>query len=138
MSYQLFWEPEGVYTELSGFVSNEEFVRSVTDVQSDSRFDEMRYLIIDLSKVSGHELNKNTFAYLAAINIGAQVSNPNCRVVYVTTDKAVAAIIDETFKSPELISYVVDVKPSVTSARDWLDSQPRQDESSVVMGFRFR
>jgi hypothetical protein len=137
MDYQLTWEPGGVYKKLSGFVTAKELLHSVTDVQSDRRFDDMRYVITDLTDTTGYELSEELFADLAAIHCGAQASNPNCRIIFVTPDKTLAKIIGDTLRSPHLISYVVEVKSTIGEARDWLDSQPRQHEVSCIMGERF-
>lgn len=137
MDYQLTWEPEGVYKKLSGFVTANELLHSVTDVQCDQRFDDMRYVITDFTGTTGHALSEGSFADLAAIHYGAQVSNPNCRIVFVTPDEALAKIIKDTLMSPHLISYVVEVKSTLAEARNWLDSQPRQHEISSIMGIRF-
>jgi len=137
MNYQLTWEPEGIYKKVSGFVSAKELLHSVTDVQSDRRFDDMRYVITDLTDMTGHDFSEELFADLAAIHCGAQASNPNCRMVFVTPDETLAKIIGDTLRSPHLISYVVEVKSTIGEARDWLGSQPRQDEVSCIMGQSF-
>jgi len=135
MAYDTKWEPEGIYRHHSGFVTGREMIESAKQTQSDPRFDEMRYVIDDFTDITGHDLSIDAFTYLAASNYGAHASNPNCRLVYVTTDTNLVKIIRGTLMSPDLVSYEVEVKPTLSEARDWLDSLPRKHEISSVMGF---
>ena len=134
MPYEIVWEPEGVHKSFTGFVSGRELTESATKVQGDPRFDEMRYLINDFSNIAGNDLSIDAFLDLAAANYGAHASNPNCRIVFVTTDPGLMKIIENTLMS----SYQVEIKPTLLDARDWLDRQPRQHELSSSLGIRFR
>lgn len=136
MAYEMVWEPEGVYSGYSGFVSGREMIESAKKIHADPRFDEARYVIKDLSRVSQHDLSEAVFTDIAVANYGAHLSNPNCRIVCVTPDEDLTKIIENTLKSPDMRSYQVEVKPTLSEARDWLDSQPRLFEVSSVMGVR--
>lgn len=136
MAYNIVWEPDGVHKQYSGFITGRELLESCRKIHSDPRFDEMRYVINDLSEVAGHDLATDTLTDLAVANYGAHFSNPNCRVVFVTPDENLAKTITDNLMSPTVKSYQVEVKPTVSEARDWLDSQPRLYEMSGVMGIR--
>lgn len=136
MPYDLVWEPEGVHKRFSGFVTARQFIQSVEQTQRDSRFDEIHYIINDLSEITGHELSEQVLTHLAAINYGAYASNPNCRIVYVTTEDALVGRLKANLVSGEMTSFQVEVLPTVSDARDWLDSQPKLHNLSNVMGFR--
>lgn len=136
MPYELVWEPEGIHKRFSGFVTARQFIQSVEQTQRDSRFDEIHYIIDDLSEITGHELSEETLTHLAAINYGAYASNPNCRIVYVTTDEVLAGRLKTILISGGMTSFQVEIRPTVADARDWLDSQPKLHMLSNVMGFR--
>ena len=136
MAYEILWEPEGIHKKYTGLVSGREMIESAQKIQSDRRFDEMRYVINDFSEISGHDLSVEAFLDLAASNYGAHASNPNCRIVFVTIDQGLTKMVEDTLMSPGLSSYQVVVKPTVSEARDWLERQPRQHEISSVLGFR--
>ena len=136
MAYELVWEPDGVIKQFSGVVSAREFIEAVENVQGDYRFDDARYVINDLLAVTKHELSAEVLTEVAVLQYGAYASNPNCRVVFVTTDEALAVRIKNTPAVAGLISYETEVFPTVTAARDWLDSQPQLHLMSNVMGFR--
>jgi len=135
MAYDINWEPEGIHKHYSGFVTGREMIESATKIQCDPRFDDMRYVINDFTGITGHDLSIDAFTDLAASNYGAHASNPNCRIVYVTTDTNLVKVIQDTLMSPAFISYEVEVKPTISEARDWLDSQPRKHELSSTLGY---
>ncbi len=137
MAYEIIWEPEGVIRQFSGSVSAREFMQSVDQVQGDSRYDEMRYIINDFSAATAAALSEEVLTELAVLYYGAYASNPNCRVVFVTTDTALAARVRKVLQQGPLVSYSAEVFPSVDQARDWLASQPQLHLMSNVMGFRF-
>ena len=136
MAYELVWEPDGVIKQFSGVVSAREFIQAVENVQGDYRFDDARYVINDLLAVTKHDLSAEVLTEVAVLQYGAYASNPNCRIVFVTTEEALAVRIKNTPAVAGLISYQTEVFPTVTVARDWLDKQPQLHLMSNVMGFR--
>lgn len=138
MPYSLIWEPDGVLIEFSGTLTARELIHSARQLHSDPRFDESRYVINDLSAISGHQLSDETLRELSAINYGAYASHPNCRIVFVTTDDALAVQLDAILMAPEMASYEIESRPTISAARDWLDSQPQLHMMSNIMGFRVR
>ena len=138
MAFELVWEPDGVLKRFSGTVSADEFLRSVKQIQGDSRFDDVRYVINDFSGAAADKLCEETLTELSAMQYGAYASNPNCRIAFVTTDQAFAERVKRILLSPDMMSYQVEVTPTLSEARDWLDSQPQLHLLSDVMGFRIR
>ncbi len=138
MACNLVWEPDGVLKQFTGLVTADEFIWAVKQVHSDSRFDEARYVICDFSEADAKAVSEQALTEIAALNYGAYASNPNCRIVFVTADAEFSGRIGRTLMSPDLASYSVEVRPSVSDARDWLDTQPQLHLLSDVMGFRLR
>lgn len=135
MACELIWEPEGVLSRFSGTISGTEFLDSVARIQSDARFDDIRYVIHDLSSVAIDQISDEVLTELSVLHFGACASCPNCRVVLVTTDAALGERVERVLMAPKMKSYEVKVRPSVVAARDWLDSQPQLMLMSDVMGF---
>lgn len=136
MAYELVWEPDGVVLQFSGGVSSREFIQAVENIQGDSRYDDARYVIHDLLGVTQHQLSEEALTEVAVLQYGAYASNPNCRIVYVTLDDALAARVRNLPTISGLSSYQTEVCPTVSEGRDWLDSQPQLHLMSNVMGFR--
>jgi len=138
MAFEIVWEPDGVLKRFSGTVPAEEFLRSVKQIQGDSRFDDVRYVINDFSDAHADRIGEDVLTELSALHYGAYASNPNCRIAFVSTDSAFAERAKRVLLSPDMMSYQIEFSPSVSEARDWLDSQPQLHLLSDVMGFRIR
>ena len=136
MAYELVWEPDGVLIQFSGVVRAWEFIRSVENVQSDFRFDDVRYVINDFLAVDEYELTAEALTQAAVLQYGAYASNPNCRIVFATTDEALATLVRSAPELSGITAYQTEICPTVSAARDWLDSQPQLHLMSNVMGFR--
>ena len=136
MAYKSVWEPDGVINQFSGVVRAWEFIQSVENVQSDSRFDDVHYVINDFLAATEYELTAEALTQAAVIQYGAYASNPNCRIVFVTTDDALAMLVRSVPELSGINSYQTEVCTTVSAARDWLDSQPQLHLMSNVMGFR--
>jgi len=137
MTHDAIWKPDGVHKKLSGFITAIEFIRAAIEVHSDQRFDDIRYVINDLSGVTGHELTTDSLADLAVIHCGFRYINPNCRIVFVTTDENLAKIIINTLMSPRLASCPVEVMATISEARVWLGSQPHLQHTRKVTRLRY-
>ncbi|HEX6734158.1 MAG TPA: hypothetical protein VF096_05050 [Azonexus sp.] len=138
MAYEIVWEPEGILVQFSGHLAGRELVHAARETQGDSRFDEAHYVINDFTSLIGHGLGEDALVELSALHYGAYASHPNCRIVFVTTDAELATLVKRVLTAPEMASYQIAIMESVTSARDWLDSQPDLHVMSNVMGFRLR
>jgi len=123
MIYDAIWKPAGVYKKLSGFVTAIDLIRAAVEVQSDERFEDVRYIVKDLSEVTAHTLTTDAMTDLAVIHCGFRSVNPNCRIVFVCFDENLANVIKNTLTSQKLASYPVEVIRSVSEANDWLGRQ---------------
>ncbi len=71
MPYANAWEPRGVCTQFSGFVTAEEYVRSAEDICADPRFDGLRFVIKHLLAIDDHAIDPHALEPIAAIRYGA-------------------------------------------------------------------
>jgi hypothetical protein len=127
MTCETIWENKGVLKRLSGHVSADEFVRSVEAIQADPRFDDIRYVINDFSQVSSHELDADLLQELAAIQYGAQASNPQVRAVYVglAGDPVLTRLLQSILIGSKRSIYRVALFETLPQARDWLQGEMR-------------
>lgn len=123
MPCEIAWEHRGVHKRLSGHLSASEFQRSVEAIQADPRFDEIRFVINDFSAVTGHELDEQRLLELAAIQYGAQASNPQVRVVYVGADPQLARWIRSALIDSQRSLYRVALFDTLPQAREWLQGE---------------
>ena len=99
MPYANVWEPRGVCTQFSGFVTAEEYVRSAEDICADPRFDELRFVIKDLLAIDGHSIDREAVEPIAAIRYGARYTNPNIYLILLTADPRLAPLARPDSKS---------------------------------------
>lgn len=137
MAYDIVWEPDGVLVQFSAQLTGRELISATRQVHADERFDSARYVINDFSAIGDNLLTEDALLELSALHYGAYASQPNSRIVFVTTDAALGEELKRLLAASEMASYEIAVMPSVTAARDWLDSQPNLHVMSNVMGFRF-
>ena len=124
MAYTNVWEPGGVTTHFTGFVTAREYVRSAEDICADPRFDDLRFVIKDLLAIDGHAVDPEARDPIAAIRYGARFTNPNIHLVLLTTDERLVPFAHP--KSDSLLHglYQTHAFASDFAARSWLAAQP--------------
>lgn len=99
MTYRISWESHlGLYVRFSGRIAPLDFALLNREATRDARFGTARYAIGDFLAVDGHEFDLDDADSLVQPNlvlIGASLSiNPGLRVVLVTTDPAIRALME--------------------------------------------
>ena len=93
MPFTITWEDGGVYKLFTGVVSFQEYSRSQELVLGDVRTDSLHYVINDFLAVEGYSLTTDQVKYVAAVNLGASITNPHLQIAYVTKDLRVIAML---------------------------------------------
>lgn len=124
MAFTNIWEPGGVCTRFSGFVTAAEYVRSAEEICADARFDDLRFVIKDLLAIDDHAIEPTASDAIGAIRYGARFTNPNIYLVLLTTDERLVP-----FAHPDAGSflhglYETHAFASDAAARRWLAAQP--------------
>jgi hypothetical protein len=124
MAWVNVWEPRGVCTHFSGFVTTEDYLRSAVDICADPRFDDLRFVIKDLLAIEDHSIDRAAIEPIAAIRYGARYTNPNIYLILLTTDPRLAPLAH-----PESTSFLRGLYETCAfrdeaSARRWLAAQP--------------
>ena len=124
MAWSNVWEPQGVCTRFSGFVSADDYVRSAEDICADPRFDGLRFVVKDLLAITGHSIDAEANDPIGAIRYGARFTNPNIYLVLLTTDPRLVP-----FAHPQESSFLHGLCESRAfasedAARRWLAAQP--------------
>lgn len=118
MPYQITWESRGVFKKLSGFVSADEYDQSVDVVQTDARFDELRYIIVDATGITEDDFTEDKLNEIACLKHVAHRSNTQCPVAYVVTSGRLARMILQATLSIRKMMTIA-IVPSVEDARNW-------------------
>jgi len=124
MAYTNVWEPAGVASRFTGFVTAEEYVRSAEEICADPRFDGLRFVIKDLLGIDGHAIKPEDCDSIAAIRYAARLTNPNIYLVLLTVDERLVPFAHP--KSGSLLHglYETHAFASEEAARCWLAAQP--------------
>lgn len=120
MAYELAWEPRGVALTFSGQVSFADMRRAGTAYQGDFRFDLVRYVIADYSRISGCDATPAEMDYLWAVDQAARLSNPRIKLAIVATCPAVIGLAMR-YMTRESRAFPAEVFSSLGDARRWLE-----------------
>lgn len=92
MPFENTWGHRSVYKRFFGQLTVAEFMRSVTVVQGDERFDDLLYALNDFTEASLPPLSKSDADTFAAFGLGASYSNPKIKVVVITESDVAHAL----------------------------------------------
>ena len=124
MPYSTVWEPRGVCTHFSGFVTGAEYVRSAEEICADPRFDDLGFVIKNLLAIDDHTIDVHAFDPIAAIRYGARFTNPDIYLILLTVDPRLAPFANPGSESFLRGLYETRAFPDHASARQWLAAQP--------------
>ncbi len=131
MAWLNIWEPRGVCTQFSGFVTAREYVDSAEDICADARFDELRFVIKDLLGIAGHSIDPEAHDPIAAIRYGARLTNPNIYLILLTIDPRLVPFAYPARDSVMRGLYDTRAFPDMAAARCWLATQPALDRAGI-------
>ncbi|WP_374277923.1 hypothetical protein [Azonexus sp.] len=125
MSFALCWDGSGLLKRFGGYVSAEEFMDSADASFSHPDIDRARYIINDFSNVTGHGLCDAVAEYVGVMRMGASLSTPNLRVLYISTDESIRDFVAALTAHPFHTAWETRVFPTMSLAEAWLKLQPR-------------
>jgi len=130
MTYKIEWKHRGVIKRFFGHVTDHNMLQSVLDIESDRRFDDLRYAISDFSGITGSSVGMSTIEDIAIADKGASRSNPSIRIAVVTTSPEIR-LLAECYAGSPLNAYETRIFARIDEARRWLGlSAPDQPVQS--------
>ena len=76
MTSKLIWEPGGAYWKYSGKITGQEIINATSVIYGDSRFDDLKYKLVDFFDVENIEINNDEITMIACKHRVASQSNP--------------------------------------------------------------
>lgn len=119
MTYQIEWKTRGVLKRFFGHVTDHDMLQSVLDIESDRRFDDLRFIINDFAGITGSSVDLATIEEIAIADHGASLSNPSIRIAVVTTSAEIRLLAEHYANSP-LNAYATRIFASEADACSWL------------------
>jgi len=113
------WEDAGLYRVFKDKISDDEVLKSNLSIQGDERFDCIKYVINDFTKMTDFEISDTGIHKIAAIDNVAAISNPNIKIAIVSTHEVFLSWVSlyvETMKGSPFECQIFD---DVDSAYDW-------------------
>jgi len=123
MSHKLVWEPEGVYWKYYGKVSGLEVFDATMIAYGDSRFDELKYKLVNFLDIESIEIKEAEMRAIAKQHKSAERHNPYIKNAIVLKSKTNELAI----KFAALFSdsrWDVQIFDDLDAANDWLDRKP--------------
>jgi hypothetical protein len=126
MSIEHHWEGQGIYIRYGGSITGAQLLRAALDQSGDPRFDDMRYVIIDLFNAQHSTVNADDMKEMAAYIRAMGKSNANVRlaVVMFPDSKERQALAYLYKQLVERSSWDTRVFHTLEEAREWVHSVP--------------
>ena len=87
------WEENGLYIEYEGIVSADEMLDTDKNY-GDTRFDKIRYIIVDLSLVTGIKFKRSKLEIKAAQDSVASAWNNSIQLIFIIRNKIIKKEIE--------------------------------------------
>ncbi|MDH5425516.1 MAG: hypothetical protein OEY29_11005 [Gammaproteobacteria bacterium] len=120
MSYQLIWNEKGATAEFKGTINLLELKEILSQFYGSPKFDEIRYLIINLLEVDKLEITDSNFRLVGAMDAAAAISNPHIKIAVITENKKVLELFESYEKGASSSSWEVKYFPNLNNANNWL------------------
>ena len=89
MPYLNTWKKDGLHRTFTGMLTAEEVLTSNLSIHSDTRFEELKYVYNDFSKINDYALNTFDISNITSIDNIAATYNENLKIIIVATNKGV-------------------------------------------------
>ncbi len=125
MAYDLEWEPNGVVFRYHGTVTDDDLTESNEEIYADPHFPQMRFQIVDFSKIVKFAVSSRAVAGLAVRDQEASASNPDVKVAIVTSEPFLYGMSRMYSRSHQAMGGTWRVKMFDTEeqAREWVEQQ---------------
>ena len=120
MTHQLVWEENGLYRKFTDKISGNEVLNSVLKIQSDPRFDKIRYVLNDFTEISDFEVSETDIKRIVSVDNAAALTNANIKIAIVATNEPLLQWIQYYCDRLEKSPYEVKVFSYIDDAYRWI------------------
>ena len=120
MAYSITWTQTGVIWDYSGLLTGAEILESNDAIYGDPRFDEIRFQLVDLSRVSEFEVSELEMRQMAHLDKAAARSNPSIRLAVVAPTGPAREIAENYEKHNKNIKWESAIFETRSQAEEWL------------------
>lgn len=120
MPYVLDWEKNGVCCTFSGKATGMELIQCNNDIYGNKRFDEIRYQLFDMMRVTEIAIEDEDVLIVAACDKAAALTNPTVKCALVTNNEIILSLSILYQKGIEKSPWKGLSFHNVSKAREWL------------------
>lgn len=120
MSHQNKWEENGLYRIFTDKISGEEILTSNLTIQGDSRFDDIRYVINDLTKITEFEATEIDILKISAVDKVSARSNSYIKIAIVATSDSLLKWIQKYCIQMQDSPFECKIFETVDDAYEWV------------------
>ena len=120
MSMQYKWEKNGLYRQFTNKICGEEVLNINLNMQGDSRFDDIRYVINDFTKIVDFDFSDIDIHKISAVDNAASKSNPNIRIALVSTLEPLLVWIKLYCEKMKDSPYECEIFNNIDDAYKWV------------------
>lgn len=120
MPYVINWNPHGVEWIYSGTITGKEIIQSNEAIYGDPRFDDLRYQLVDFTRVVDFAVSSKEMRQMAHLDAAASRSNPEIRLAVIAPEKAGRELCQSYLDSSGNLNWRVRVFENRDAAEAWL------------------
>ena len=123
MPYTNTWESEGLYRKFVGEINGDEILESNYELQADSNFQKIKYIINDFTEVTGHSIETaHTKAYAASDDI-ISITKGKLKIALVVTQPPLVALANSYREQMRGKLFECEIFQSIEDARKWVSNE---------------
>ena len=123
MTFEAIWEEKGIYWKYSGILTGDDILQSNVSIYGDSRFDKLRYQLLDMLDVESFDVDTEAMEEVTAMDLGASQTNPNLIVAVVATQVQARRLVELYENTTGGAPWETEIFESVEAARAWITSR---------------
>ena len=123
MSYEVIWEEKGIYWKYKGILTGDDILQSNMDIYGDSRFDKLRYQLVDMLDVESFDVDTEAMEEVTVMDAAASQTNPRLIVAVVATHSQAMRLVKLYKSTTGSAPWETEVFESVEAARGWITAR---------------
>jgi len=120
MPHTLSWRDGGLFRTFTGMVTGTEILESNLEMHGDRRFDEIKYVINDLSQINDFDISTDDITALQTVDRVAEYSNARLKIaIIVSNNEALIELATLYRKSMQDNAYEAEIFANLEEAHKW-------------------
>lgn len=123
MPYEAIWEDKGIYWKYQGILTGDDLLQSNMNIYGDSRFDNLRYQLVDMLDVESFDVETEAMEAVTAMDEAASQTNPSLIIAVVSAHIQAKQLVELYETTTGGAPWETEMFESVEEARVWITSR---------------